>query len=86
MAVKAFVLIEVAVAKTEDVVNALTTLQKRVREIKSVDMVTGPYDVIVSVEAADVNAIGDIVTRNIHSVDGIARTVTCLTVRLGKAG
>ncbi len=82
MAVKAFVLIEVAVAKTEDVVTALTALQKRVREIKSVDMVTGPYDVIVSVEAADVNAIGDIVTRNIHSVDGIARTVTCLTVQL----
>lgn len=83
MAVKAFVLIEVAVGKTKEVVATLTTLQKQVSEVKSVDAVTGPYDVIVMVEAADVNAIGDLVTRNIHSVDGIARTVTCLTVQLG---
>lgn len=79
MAVRAFVLIEVAVGKTREVV---TTLQK-VEGVKSVEAVTGPYDVIAVVERPDVNAVGDLVTKNIHSVGGIARTVTCLSVQLG---
>ena len=78
MAVKAFVLIEAAVGKTKEVV---TTLQN-VEGVRSVEAVTGPYDIIAVVEGADVNAIGDMVTRNFHSVSGIARTVTCLTVQL----
>lgn len=79
MAVRAFVLIEVAVGKTKEVV---TTLQK-VEGVKSVEAVTGPYDVIAVVERPDVNAVGDLVTKHIHSVGGIARTVTCLSVQLG---
>ena len=79
MAAKAFVLIEVAVGKTKDVVTAL----QRVKGVSSVEAVTGPYDIIAVVEKPDVNAIGDLVTKNIHSVSGIARTVTCLTMQLG---
>ena len=79
MAVKAFVLIEVAVGKTKDVVTAL----QKVSGVKSVDAVTGPYDIIAVVEGPDVNAVGDLVTRNVHAIGGIVRTVTCLTVRLG---
>ena len=78
MAVKAFVLIEVAVGKTREVV---TTLRK-VDGVQSVEAVTGPYDIIAVVEKPDVNAVGDLVTRNVHSISGIARTVTCLTVQL----
>lgn len=78
MAVKAFVLIEVTMGKTKEVVN---TLQK-VEGVKSVEAVTGPYDVIAVVEKPDVNAIGDLVTTSVHSVSGIARTVTCLTLQL----
>lgn len=79
MAVKAFVLIEVAVGKTKEVVTAL----QKVEGVKSVEAVTGPYDVIAVVEKPDVNAVGDLVTKNVHSVGGIARTVTCLSVQLG---
>jgi len=78
MAVRAFVLIEVAVGKTREVV---TTLRK-VDGVQSVEAVTGPYDIIAVVEKPDVNAVGDLVTRNVHSISGIARTVTCLTVQL----
>ncbi|MFQ5987484.1 MAG: Lrp/AsnC ligand binding domain-containing protein [Dehalococcoidia bacterium] len=78
MAVKAYVLIEVAVGKAKEVVTAL----QKVEGVQSVAAVTGPYDVIAIIEMQDVNAIGDLVTRNIHSVSGIARTVTCLTVQL----
>jgi len=78
MAVKAYVLIEVAVGKAKEVVAAL----QKVEGVQSVAAVTGPYDVIAVIERPDVNAIGDLVTRNIHSVSGIARTVTCLAMQL----
>jgi len=78
MAVKAFVLIEVVVGRTKEVVTAL----KEVEGVKSVEAVTGPYDVIAVIEKPEVNAIGDLVTKKVHSVSGIARTVTCLTVQL----
>lgn len=79
MAVKAYVLVEVAVGKTKDVVTALS----KVEGVKSVDAVTGPYDAIALIEGPDVNTIGDLVTKNVHSIGGIVRTVTCLTVKLG---
>ena len=73
---KAFVLLETAVGKTRDVVGTL----RQVDGVASVDVVTGPYDVIVVLEANDLNAVGDLVTGNIHTISGIVRTVTCLSV------
>jgi len=78
MAMKAFVLIEVVVGKTKEVVTAL----QKVDGVTSVEAVTGPYDIVAVIEKPEVNAIGDVVTKNVHSVSGIARTVTCLTVQL----
>lgn len=83
MAVKAFVLIEVAAGKSRAVVAGITALQQERKEIRSVNSVTGPYDVIAVVEGPDVNAIGDLVNKNIQSVSGIMRTVTCLAMKLG---
>ena len=76
MAAKAFVLIETAVGKTKEVVASL----KQVKGIKSVDTVTGPYDVIAVIEADTLSDIGDLITGKIHAINGISRTVTCLTV------
>jgi len=74
MTTKAFVLIETSIGKAKDVVDAL----KELEPVKSVDAVTGPYDVIAVVEAADLNAVGELLTNQIHRVQGILRTVTCL--------
>lgn len=76
---KAFVLMEVVAGKTKEVVTAL----QKVQGVESVEAVTGPYDVIAVIEKPDVNAIGDLITKNFHSVSGITRTVTCLSVQLG---
>ena len=73
---KAFVLIETTVGRTKEVASALEDM----RGVKSVDAVTGPYDVIAIIEAETLNEIGDIVTQVIHPVTGISRTVTCLSV------
>jgi DNA-binding Lrp family transcriptional regulator len=80
MPAKAFVLIETEVGRTKDVVANLQA--KKVKEIKSVDLVTGPYDVIAVVEHDDFNAVGGLVTEKIHPIPGIKRTVTCLSIRV----
>jgi len=78
VATKAFVLIETAVGKTNDVVASL----RGVAGMKSVDAVTGPYDVIAVAEAPNLAAIGELVTKSIHATSGIIRTVTSLAVEL----
>jgi len=77
MTAKAFVLIETAVGKNKEVAAALGKL----KGIKSVDIVTGPYDIIAIIEGASLNDIGDLVTGKIHPIVGISRTVTCLSLR-----
>ena len=76
VAAKAFVLIETAVGRTREVAKALGKLGG----VDSVDMVTGPYDLIVVMEKDKLADIGDLVTGKIHTVSGISRTVTCLVV------
>ncbi len=78
MAAKAFILIETAVGKTRGVLDAI----QKVEGVISADPVTGPYDLIMVAEAADLNAIGNLVAGSIHPIPGITRTVTCLTVKL----
>ena len=76
MPTKAYILIETAVGKSRDVTDALRSLQG----VVNVDAVTGPYDIIAVVSAPDLNAVGDLVTSQIHTISGIIRTVTCLSV------
>ena len=76
MATRAYLLVETAVGKTRDVANILRSLEY----IESVDVVTGPYDIITVVSASDMTVVGDVVTDNIHTVDGVVRTVTCVAV------
>ncbi|TDI51874.1 MAG: Lrp/AsnC family transcriptional regulator [Acidobacteria bacterium] len=56
-----------------------------IRELDGVSVaeaVTGPYDVIVTAEAADVDALGHLVVTQIQPVTGIVRTLTCPIIRL----
>ena len=75
MSTKAFVLIETAVGKTKEVVAAL----QKIGGIKSVDAVTGPYDVILVAEQEDLSAVVKLVTTQIHPITGVNRTVSCIS-------
>jgi len=77
VAAKAFVLIETVVGRNREVVAAL----KQLAGVKSVDTVTGPYDIIAIIEGETLNDIGDLVTGKIHPITGISRTVTCLAIQ-----
>ena len=76
MANRAYILIETAVGKTREVAGTL----REVHGIQSVDVVTGPFDIIAVVDSPDINTMGSLVTERIHSVSGVARTVTCVAV------
>ena len=76
MAVRAYVLIETRVGKTREVVEAI----RRLEGVASVDAVTGPYDVIATIEEETLNEIGQLVTAKVHPISGISRTVTCLAI------
>ena len=74
---KAYILIECSIGTTKEVVTGL----KKLKEIKSVETVTGPYDVIAVVELEALNELGDLVTQIVQMAKGIKRTVTCLVVQ-----
>ena len=76
MGTKAYLLVETAVGKTRDVAGTLRSLEG----IASVDVVTGPYDIIAVITGTDMGVVGNIVTENIHTVPGVVRTVTCVAV------
>ncbi len=77
MATKAFLLIQTAAGKSNEVVAAIKQLGEG---IKSVDSVTGPYDVIAVIEGKTLQEIDELVTGEIGSVAGVYRTVTCLAI------
>ena len=76
MATKAYLLVETAVGKTRDVANTLRELDG----IETVDVVTGPYDIIAVISGDDMSVVGNLVTEGIHTVTGVVRTVTCVAV------
>jgi DNA-binding Lrp family transcriptional regulator len=76
MATKAYLLVETAVGKTRDVAGKLRGLEG----IGTVDVVTGPYDIIAVIDGDDMSVVGNVVTEKIHTVEGVVRTVTCVAV------
>ena len=76
MATKAYLLVETAVGKTREVADTLRGMEN----IETVDVVTGPYDIIAVISGEDMSVVGNVVTGNIHTVGGVVRTVTCVAV------
>jgi len=76
MSTKAYLLVETAVGRTRDVASTLRGMDG----IESVDVVTGPYDIIAVVSGADMGVVGNLITGKVHAVQGVVRTVTCVAV------
>lgn len=78
MAVSAYVLIQTEVGKAAQVAAEV----RKIEGVTSADDVTGPYDVIVSAEAENVDELGKMVVSRVQLVEGITRTLTCPVVNL----
>jgi len=76
--VRAYVLIQTDTGRAADVANGIRGLAG----VISTEAVTGPYDVIVFLEATDVDALGHLVVSSVQPVEGIVRTLTCPVIRL----
>ena len=83
MAVRGYVMIEAEVGHAKGVGEAVLKLAHKDARVTAVDTVTGPYDVIVQMEADDLDKLGNAITDGIQRLEGVQRTTTCLAVRLG---
>lgn len=86
MAVNSYVLIEANVGTAKQVAKSLQQLSSAQAAVKSVELVTGPFDVICLLEADDLEQLGNCITDMIQTVDGVKRTTTCLTIQVSDAG
>jgi DNA-binding Lrp family transcriptional regulator len=80
---KAYVLIETAAGKTKGVKKALGKIKGNKATMLAMDAVTGPYDFIAVVDGLSLDAIGNLVTESIGTIDGVTRTTTCVAVAIG---
>ena len=80
---RGYVLIESAVGRASEVAKGMKGLAFADATVVSVDVVTGPYDVIALIESDDLDKLGRAITDAIQQVDGVQRTTTCLVVRVG---
>lgn len=80
---KAYVLIETAAGKTKQVKKTLAKVKGSRATVEAMDAVTGPYDFIAVVDGASLDAIGNLVTESIGTIDGVTRTTTCVAMSLG---
>ena len=75
--VRAYILIQTDTGRAADVAGSIRGLAG----VISTEAVTGPYDVVVLVEATDVDALGQLVVTSVQPVEGIVRTLTCPVIR-----
>ena len=71
--VEAYVLIQTELGKPAHVAAELGGIPG----IGAAAVVMGPYDVIVRVDASDVDSIGKLVVTEVQGVEGVTRTLTC---------
>lgn len=88
--IRGFVLVETEVGRTKAVADTIRGFAPRdgsaeaagLGRVAAVDTVTGPYDLIVQVEAPDIDVLGKHITSEIATIPGVQRTTTCLAVNL----
>jgi DNA-binding Lrp family transcriptional regulator len=74
-----FLLIEAEMGKLDEVMRRL----RAVPGVTEVHSVTGPFDLIVKIEAPHINTALDTVVHKIRRISGIKATETLVTVDLG---
>ena len=76
--VGAYILITAKPGKAGDMVKEVSNVEG----VTSIHAVTGPYDAIAYAEVDGYSKIGDLVVSQIQKIDGVDRTLTCMTVSL----
>ena len=77
MSVKAYILIDTSSVRTTDILDKL----KSIDGAHSAEAVSGPHDIVVIIETADLQSLGDIVLTKIRTIEGVTKTITCCCVQ-----
>ncbi len=75
-----FVLVKCQLGRLEEVANALMEIEG----VSEVHSITGPWDLIVKLYAADHEAFGDLIPDQLQKIEGIRDTETLLAFRAFK--
>ena len=78
MSTQAYILIDVMVGKTKEILKALVGMEG----VKSAHAVTGPHDIIALLETENLKSLGDVVLSQIRGVKGVIRTLTCMVIEI----
>ena len=78
MALTAYVLVTTTAKEVQSTLDRLRSSNN----VRSADAVTGPYDIIATVQAENMDALGGLVTKEIHNIEGVERTLTCIVLDL----
>ena len=73
---------KVTVNLPEGTVESIKKMAHGDARVVAVDTVTGPFDVIVQLEADDLDKLGNAITDGLQRAEGVQRTTTCLAVKL----
>jgi len=76
--VEAYVLIQAEVGRAAEVADAV----RKIPGVRFADVVTGPYDVVLRADAADIDGLGELIVANVQAVAGVTRTLTCPVLHL----
>jgi len=76
MPISAYVFIEC----TAGAARGVTKEVGKIQGVRRANSTTGPYDVIVLVEAPDINVLGDFIVTKIQGLPGVLRTQTNVIV------
>lgn len=74
--VEAYILLTSAIGNVREVYNKLENLEN----VKKVNVVTGPFDIILLVEAEDLSTLTNTVLEKIRGIEGVVDTNTAIVV------
>ncbi len=82
MALKAYILINTRIGKTQEIARKLADME----EVKRLDVIMGPYDIIAEVETDSHESLAHVVMQRLQALDDIRHTMTCPVVPMDREG
>jgi len=76
MGIRAYVLINTQIGQTQKVAEEL----KKIFEVKKIDIIMGPYDIIIEIEVPTYEDISEILLNQLQNIPAINHTMTCPVV------
>ncbi|MBM4404818.1 MAG: Lrp/AsnC family transcriptional regulator [Chloroflexi bacterium] len=76
MAVKAYILVSTEPEHTAQ----LHAKLKKLKRVKEVHEVMGPYDIVIEVKAKELAEVTDLLRKSIRPMTGVRNTTTCVAM------